>query len=57
MAKQECKWEHRWSWNGQAWVCEDCGKVAVSQNALIEPCLSCGADADADDAYCENCAG
>jgi rubrerythrin len=57
MKDKVCKgsYDHRWSFDSGKWVCKDCGKTAKSTDAHIEPCLHCGAPADADQPYCEKC--
>lgn len=52
-----CNFGHTWEWNGQCWICEDCGMVASSRNPQIEPCLICGGNVDAQEAICEVCNG
>ena len=48
--------EHRWNWNEtERWQCQRCGETAESRNALIEPCIKCGAEVSADEVYCQRC--
>lgn len=47
--------EHNWDWGNGKWTCLDCGKVAKSTDAFIEPCLVCGAPVGADVVHCQKC--
>ncbi len=47
--------EHSWCWNGGHWICSYCQEEAASEDPQIEPCLICGAECDADVAYCDSC--
>ena len=57
MTRIQCTYTlHKWEWCEEidAWECGYC-HARVIANAHIEPCLTCGAEVDAEAVYCDDC--